>query len=110
MLDLGNSVVLKGDLSASEDLMIEGRVEGTITVQGQTLTVGHNAQIEAQILARVATIGGTVHGDVTATERSRFWQRAASTVTSWPLESSSLKALAFVGRWTSGRGMPSRFR
>ncbi len=69
MLDLGKSMVVKGDLSASEDLTIEGRVEGTITVQGHTLTVGHHAHIEAQILARVATIRGTVHGDVTVTEK-----------------------------------------
>ena len=62
-------VVLKGDLFAFEDLTIEGRVEGTITVRGQTLTVGCHAQIKAQILARVATIRGTVHGDVTATKR-----------------------------------------
>ena len=69
LTDLGKSVVFKGRLSASEDVTIEGRVEGTITVQGHTLTVGHDAQIEAQILASVATIGGTVHGDVTATEK-----------------------------------------
>ena len=69
MLDLGKSVVVKGHVSASEDLMIDGRVEGTITVQGHTLTVGHNGQIEAEILARVATIRGKVHGDVTATEK-----------------------------------------
>ncbi len=62
-------VVLKGDLFAFEDLTIEGRVAGTITVRGHTLTVGHHARIEAQILARVATIRGTVHGDVTATEK-----------------------------------------
>ena len=59
----------QGNLSASEDLTIEGRVEGTITVGGHTLTVGHHGQIEAQIVARVATIRGTVHGDVTATEK-----------------------------------------
>ena len=69
MLDLGKSMVVKGDLSPSEDLTIEGRVEGTITVGGHTLTVGHHGQIEAQIVARVATIRGTVHGDVTATEK-----------------------------------------
>ncbi len=69
MLDLGKSMVVKGDLSASEDLTIEGRVEGTITVGGHTLTVGHHGQIEARIVARVATIRGTVHGDVTATEK-----------------------------------------
>ena len=69
MLDLGKSAIVKGDLFAFEDVTIEGRVEGTITVQGHTLTVGHHAQIEAKILARVATIGGTVHGDVTATEK-----------------------------------------
>ncbi len=62
-------VVLKGDLFAFEDLTIEGRVAGTITVRGQTLTVGRHAQIDAPILARVATIRGTVHGDVTATEK-----------------------------------------
>ncbi len=62
-------VILKGDLFAFEDLAIEGRVAGTITVRGQTLTVGRYAQIDAPILARVATIRGTVHGDVTATEK-----------------------------------------
>ena len=69
MLDLGKSMVLKGHLFASEDLTIEGRLEGTITVQGHTLTVGDHAQIEAKILARVAIIRGTVHGDVSATEK-----------------------------------------
>ena len=69
MSDLGISVVLKGRLSASEDLTIEGHVEGRITVQDHTVTVGRHAQIDAPILARVATIRGTVHGDVTATER-----------------------------------------
>ena len=69
MLDLEKSVVVKGDLSAPEDLTIEGRLEGTITVRGHTLTVGDNAQIKAQIFAKVAIIRGTVHGDVTATEK-----------------------------------------
>ena len=109
-LDLGKSMVVRGDLSASEDLTIEGRVEGTITVGGHILTVGHHGQIEAQIVARVATIRGTVHGDVTATEKVEILATGLSTVTSWPLESPSLKAPAFGGRWTSSRGTPSRFR
>ena len=69
MLDLGKSVVIKGHLAASEDLTIQGQFQGTIEVQDHTLTVGCHGQIEAPILARVATIAGTVHGNVTATEK-----------------------------------------
>ena len=68
-LDLGKSVVIKGRLAASGDLTIEGQFEGTIEVQDHTLTVGRHGQIEAPILARVATIAGAVRGNVTATEK-----------------------------------------
>ena len=58
LTDLGKSVVLKGDLFASEDLTIEGRVEGTITVQGHTLTVGHHAHRFGNPAIRSWKIGG----------------------------------------------------
>ena len=50
-------------------MAIEGHVEGTIEAQDHTLTVGRDAKIEAPILARIVTIGGPVHGNVTATEK-----------------------------------------
>ncbi len=68
-VDLGASVIFKGHLSASEDVTLKGRLEGTIEVRGHTLTVAPGAQIEAQILAGVATIRCTVHGNVTATKK-----------------------------------------
>ena len=66
-IDLGTSVVVKGHLAAFGDLTIEGHVEGTIEVQDYTLTVGRNVKIDAQVLANIARIGGTVKGNVTAT-------------------------------------------
>ena len=69
MVDLGKSMILKGHFSATEDVTVRGRLEGTIEVRGHTLTVAHDAQIEAQIFVGVATIRGTVHGNVTATEK-----------------------------------------
>ncbi len=68
-VDLGASAIFKGHLSASEDVTLKGRLEGTIEVRGHTLTVAPGAQIEAQILVGVATIRGTVHGNVTATKK-----------------------------------------
>ena len=65
---LGSSVVLKGQLAASEDLTIEGHFEGTIEVKEHTVTVGRDAEINGPILARVAVIQGTVRGRVAATD------------------------------------------
>ena len=65
---LGSSVVVTGQLAASEDLMIEGHFEGTIEVKEHTVTIGLHAEINGPILARVAVIQGTVHGRVTATD------------------------------------------
>lgn len=65
---LGSSVVLKGQLAASEDLTIEGHFEGTIEVKKHTVTIGRHAEINGPILARVAVIHGTVRGRVTATD------------------------------------------
>ena len=66
---LGTSVVIKGHLSASEDLTIHGHFEGEIELPAHTVTVGNDAQVEAPIHARGIVIEGTVHGEVTATER-----------------------------------------
>ena len=68
-IHLGTSVVVKGHLAASEDLTIEGHLEGTIEVQDHTLTVGRNAKIDAQVIAKISRIGGTVNGNVTATAK-----------------------------------------
>lgn len=63
---VGKSVIFKGELISSEDMIIDGRVEGTIEVHDHTLTIGPAAQIDADIAARSVTVRGTVTGTITA--------------------------------------------
>jgi cytoskeletal protein CcmA (bactofilin family) len=66
---IGKSVVVKGELSGNEDLVIDGDVEGSITLRGQTLTVGPNGRVRANIEARNVILHGRVDGDIRATDR-----------------------------------------
>ncbi len=66
---IGRSIVLKGELSANEDLLIEGQFEGTVNLQDHCLTVGANGKVKAEIQARQVVIFGTVNGNVTAREK-----------------------------------------
>jgi cytoskeletal protein CcmA (bactofilin family) len=63
---VGKSVIFKGDLISSEDMTIDGRVEGTIEVRGHTLTIGPDADIRATIVAGTVTVHGAVNGKITA--------------------------------------------
>lgn len=69
MVNIGKSVIIKGELSGSEDLTIEGQVEGKIELRQNILTIGPNAKIKAQVFAKAVVIQGEVHGNVTATEK-----------------------------------------
>lgn len=69
VMDLGKSVVIKGEISASEDLTLYGQMEGSVTLPGHTLTIGPHADIRAAITARAVLILGAVTGNVTAGER-----------------------------------------
>jgi len=66
---IGKSVVVKGELSGSEDLIVDGEVEGSITLRGQSLTVGPNGRLRANIEARNVIVHGRVDGDIHATDR-----------------------------------------
>src|SRR5690349_1482319 len=66
---IGKSVVIKGDLIASEDLLIEGSVEGRIELRANVLTIGPDGRIKADIVAKSAIVEGQVIGKITATER-----------------------------------------
>lgn len=68
-MNIGKSVVIKGELSASEDLTIEGQVEGKVDLRQNTLTIGTNARITAQVSAKVVIVMGHVHGNISATEK-----------------------------------------
>lgn len=68
-VNIGKSVVIKGELNGSEDLTIEGQVEGKIELRQNVLTIGPNGRIKAQIFAKAVIILGEVTGNVTATEK-----------------------------------------
>jgi cytoskeletal protein CcmA (bactofilin family) len=68
-VNIGKSVVIKGELNGSEDLTIEGQVEGKIELRQNVLTIGPNARIKAQVAAKSVIILGEVTGNVTATEK-----------------------------------------
>jgi len=69
IVNIGKSVIIKGELSGSEDLTIEGQVEGKIELKQNVLTIGPNARIKASVFAKTVIIQGEVHGNVTASER-----------------------------------------
>jgi cytoskeletal protein CcmA (bactofilin family) len=66
---IGQDVVVEGRIVSSQDLRIDGRVEGTIEVGDHTLMIGARAAVKANLFARSILISGAVVGNVTATER-----------------------------------------
>jgi cytoskeletal protein CcmA (bactofilin family) len=69
VVNIGKSVVIKGELNGSEDLTIEGHVEGKIELRDHVLTIGPNGKIKAQLFAKSVVVLGEVIGNVTATEK-----------------------------------------
>ena len=69
IVNIGKSVVIKGELNGSEDLTIEGHVEGTIQLRDHVLTIGPNGKIKAQVFAKAVIVLGEVTGNVTASEK-----------------------------------------
>ena len=69
VVNIGKSVVIKGELNGSEDLTIEGHVEGKIELKDHVLTIGPNGRIKAAVLAKSVIVLGEVNGNVTATEK-----------------------------------------
>ena len=68
-VNIGKSVVIKGELTGSEDLTIEGHVEGKIELRQNVLTIGPNGKIKAAVFAKSVVILGEVTGNVTASEK-----------------------------------------
>ena len=66
---IGKSIVVKGELRGSEDLTIEGQVEGKITLKEHLLTIGAHGRIQAQVFAKSVVVLGEVTGNIEATEK-----------------------------------------
>lgn len=66
---IGRTLVIKGEVSGAEALYIDGRVEGTISLPGNRLTIGRNGQVAANINAKELVIMGKVQGNVECADR-----------------------------------------
>jgi len=66
---IGRSLVVKGEISGSESLYIDGKVEGTISLSDSRVTIGRNGNVAASISAREVVILGKVHGNIQVTDR-----------------------------------------
>jgi len=66
---IGKSLVIKGEVSGSESLYVDGKIEGAINLPGNRVTVGRNGQVAANIMAREVVVLGKVRGNVHASDR-----------------------------------------
>ncbi|HEV2274166.1 MAG TPA: polymer-forming cytoskeletal protein [Acidobacteriaceae bacterium] len=66
---IGKSLVVKGEVTGSESLYIDGKVEGAINLPGNRVTVGRNGQVSANISAREVVVLGKVRGNINASDR-----------------------------------------
>jgi cytoskeletal protein CcmA (bactofilin family) len=76
---IGKSVMIKGELSGSEDLYLDGQVEGSIELRDHSLTVGPNGRVKANVSAKGVVIQGKLDGSVNASDRVELRQSAVVT-------------------------------
>src|SRR4051812_30249053 len=79
MAHIGKSVLIKGELSGSEDLYLDGEVEGNILLKEHSLTIGPNGRVRANIQAKDIVIHGKVDGNVSGTDRVELKRSAVLT-------------------------------
>ncbi len=65
---IGPSIALRGDVTGEEDLIIEGRVEGKVVLKKNSVTIGRNGRVKADLFAKIITVEGEVEGDLSAHE------------------------------------------
>ncbi|HXM61919.1 MAG TPA: polymer-forming cytoskeletal protein [Terriglobales bacterium] len=69
---IGKSVVIKGELSGSEDLYVDGTVEGTIQLQGHNLVIGPNGHVHADVNVKGVVVQGKLEGNIRASDRAEL--------------------------------------
>src|SRR6266849_2087742 len=73
---IGKSVIIKGELSGSEDLYVDGQVEGSIELAGNRLIIGPHGQVRANVNAKGVIVQGKLDGNIRASERAELAKSA----------------------------------
>ena len=73
---IGKSVIIKGELSGSEDLYVDGQVEGSIELSGNRLIIGPHGQVRANVNAKGVIVQGKLEGNIRAGERAELTKSA----------------------------------
>jgi cytoskeletal protein CcmA (bactofilin family) len=73
---IGKSVIIKGELSGSEDLYVDGQVEGNIELAGNRLIIGPHGQVRANVNAKGVIVQGKLDGNIRASERAELTKSA----------------------------------
>ena len=73
---IGKSVIIKGELSGSEDLYVDGQVEGSIELSGNKLIIGPHGQVRANVNAKGVIVQGKLEGNIRASERAELTKSA----------------------------------
>ena len=79
LAQIGKSVVVKGELSGSEDLYVDGQVEGSIALKGNSLTVGPNGPVKASVDAKGVVVQGKLDGNIQVSDRVELRKSAVVT-------------------------------
>lgn len=69
MANIGKSISIKGDVVGDEDTILEGRVEGRVSLRNHHLTIGPNGDVQGEVSAKQVTVVGKISGNVVASER-----------------------------------------
>src|SRR5882757_5142572 len=76
LAQIGRSVIIKGELSGSEDLYVDGQVEGSIELAGNRLIIGPHGQVRANVNAKGVIVQGKLDGNIRASERTELTKSA----------------------------------
>ncbi len=74
--NIGKSINIKGELSGSEDIYVDGQVDGSIQMSGNSLTIGSNGRVHANVSAKNVTVSGSLDGNILASERTELRKTA----------------------------------
>ena len=73
---IGKSILIKGEISGQEDIYVDGHIEGSVQLLGNSFTVGPNGCVHASVAAKNVTVGGSLEGNIQASERTEMRKSA----------------------------------